>query len=172
MTKKLYKLMNWAEIEGIIYSEEDNPHKLLGATQVTGGTLVQFFYPEAKKVTLLTQNESFKMEEVDEEGYFAILLPKTTKLEYTFHVEFKDKKILNIVDPYNFEPIITKADTEKFNHGIHYNIYNLLGAHPIEVNGVKGVHFAVWAPNTMRVSVVGDFNNWDGRVHQIGRAHV
>ncbi len=169
MTKKLYKLMNWAEIEGIIYSEEDNPHKLLGATQVAGGTLVQFFYPEAKKVTLLTQNESFKMEEVDEEGYFAILLPKTTKLEYTFHVEFKDKKILNIVDPYNFEPIITKADTEKFNHGIHYNIYNLLGAHPIEVNGVKGVHFAVWAPNAMRVSVVGDFNNWDGRVHQMRR---
>ena len=49
MTKKLYKLMNWAEIEGIIYSEEDNPHKLLGMTQVAGGTLVQFFYPSAKK---------------------------------------------------------------------------------------------------------------------------
>ena len=65
--------------------------------------------------------------------------------------------------------MITKKDTEKFNHGIHYNVYDILGAHPMEINGISGVHYAVWAPNAMRVSVVGDFNGWDGRFHQMRR---
>ncbi len=169
MTKKLYKLMNWAEIEGIVYSEEDNPHKLLGITQVTGGTLVQFFYPNAKKATVVTKSSSIKMEQVDEEGYFAALLPKVQKPEYHFSVEFQDGSKKEIIDPYQFEPVITKKDTEKFNHGIHYSIYKILGAHPMKINGIAGVHFAVWAPNAMRVSVVGDFNNWDGRIHQMRR---
>ncbi|MBD5465244.1 MAG: 1,4-alpha-glucan branching enzyme, partial [Lachnospiraceae bacterium] len=99
MTKKLYKLMNWAEIEGIIYSEEDNPHKLLGMTQVAGGTLVQFFYPSAKKVTIVTKSSSTKMEQVDEEGYFAALLPKTQKPDYHFSVEFQDGSQKEIIDP-------------------------------------------------------------------------
>ena len=56
---------------------------------------------------------------------------------------------------------------DKFAAGIHYTIYNKLGAHPMTVDGVKGVYFAVWAPNALRVSAVGDFNDWDGRIHQM-----
>ncbi len=74
-----------------------------------------------------------------------------------------------VVDAHSFPPQITKKDTDKFNSGIHYTIYDCLGAHPRTLKGVKGVSFAVWAPNAMRVSVVGDFNEWDGRVHQMQR---
>lgn len=169
MTKKLYKLMNWADIEGIVYSEEDNPHRILGAHPSGLNTLVQFFYPGAVKATVVTEKSTYKMEMADEEGFFAALLPKTDKTKYTIEAEFENGKTLEICDPYNFKPLITQKDTEKFNNGIHYTIYELLGAHVKTIDGVTGVYFAVWAPNAMRVSVVGDFNHWDGRVHQMRR---
>lgn len=169
MNKKLYKLMNWPEIESIVYSENDNPHKLLGAHNVTGGTLIQFYYPGAVHATVLTKDEAYRMERADEEGYFAALLPKMTKISYTIEAELEDKTVINIVDPYQFDPVITKKDTERFNKGHHYEIYKLLGAHPMEIDGISGVLFAVWAPNAVRVSVVGDFNGWDGRIHQMRR---
>lgn len=169
MTKKLYKLMNWADIEGIVYSEEDNPHRILGAHPSGLSTLVQFFYPGAVKATVITEKNAYKMEMADEEGFFAVLLPKTEKSGYTVEVEFEDGKTKEVCDPYNYKPLITKKDTEKFSNGIHYTIYELLGAHVKTIDGVTGVYFAVWAPNALRVSVVGDFNNWDGRVHQMRR---
>lgn len=169
MTKKLYKLMNWADIEGIVYSEEDNPHRILGAHPSGLNTLVQFFYPGAVKATVITEKNTYKMEMADEEGFFAVLLPKTDKSEYTVEVEFEDGKSKEICDPYNYKPLIKQKDTEKFNNGIHYTIYELLGAHVKTIDDVTGVYFAVWAPNALRVSVVGDFNNWDGRVHQMRR---
>lgn len=169
MNKKLYKLMNWPEIEAIVYSEEDNPHKLLGAHNVAGGTLVQFFYPGATRATVLTADEAYRMEMADEEGYFAALLPKSTHLSYSIEFETAEKEVKEIIDPYRFEPVITKKDLDLFEKGIHYEIYKLLGAHPMKHDGIKGVLFAVWAPNAMRVSVVGDFNEWDGRVHQMRR---
>ena len=90
MTKKLYKLMNWADIEGIVYSEEDNPHRILGAHPSGLSTLIQFFYPGAVKATVITEKGAYKMEMADEEGYFAVLLPKADKTKYTVEVEFED----------------------------------------------------------------------------------
>lgn len=170
MTKKLYKLMNWADVEAIVYSEEDNPHRILGAHTVSGSTMIQFFYPGAVKATVLTSAKNrFPMELADEEGYFALLIPKNEKLKYTVEVTLADGTVREVCDPYNFAPQITKKDTDKFNNGIHYTIYELLGAHPKVIDGISGVYFAVWAPNALRVSVVGDFNNWDGRFHQMRR---
>lgn len=169
MNKKLYKLMNWPEIEAIVYSEDDDPHRLLGAHNVTGGTLFQCFLPSAKEVSVVLPDSKLKMERVDEEGYFAGLSPK--KIQTTYQYEVKDAKGQTkvIEDPYRFAPMITKKDTDRFNKGHHYEIYKYLGAHEMEVDGVRGILFAVWAPNAIRVSVVGDFNDWDGRVHQMRR---
>ncbi len=170
MTNKLYKLMDWAAIEGIVYSEEDQPQNILGVHPVTGGNLVQMFYPEAIEATLHTKNKEYVMEMADDAGFFAVLIPKTVSLEkYSFSVKLEDGSTDIFYDSYAYEPVISKKDTEKFNAGIHYEIYHLLGAHPYVIDGVNGVLFAVWAPNAMRVSVVGDFNHWDGRIHQMRR---
>lgn len=170
MNHKLYKLMDWAGIEAIVYSEEDNPHKLLGIHTVTGGKLAQVFYPGAVEAVLHTKNKDYPMEMADEEGFFAALIPKVTNTDkYSYTVIMEDGTTKDFYDPYGFEPVISKKDTEKFNGGIHYEIYHLLGAHPYVIDGISGVLFAVWAPNAMRVSVVGDFNHWDGRVHQMRR---
>ncbi|MBD5519802.1 MAG: 1,4-alpha-glucan branching protein GlgB [Lachnospiraceae bacterium] len=171
MNKKLYKLMNWAEIEGIIYSEEDDPHHILGAHVVGSNVLIQAFFPGAKAVRVQMEEEdkSHRMECVDEAGFFVALLTGKTIKPYEYIVEYEDGALKKVKDPYNFKPQITKRDTEKFNSGIHYTIYEKLGAHPMTIDGVDGIYFAVWAPNALRVSAVGDFNGWDGRTHQMRR---
>ena len=171
MNKKLYKLMNWPEIEEIVYSESDNPHRILGAHVTGSSVLVQTFQPGAKSVRLqLTDGDkSYKMEMADEEGYFAVLVPGKKIPDYEYIVEAQDGSLKKVKDAYNYPPQITKEDTEKYGAGIHYMIYEKLGAHPTSIDGVEGVLFAVWAPNALRVSVVGDFNGWDGRTHQMRR---
>ncbi len=171
MNKKLYKLMNWPQIEGIIYSEADDPHAVLGAHVVGNSVLVQTFQPGAKSVRLqpLEGDKSYKMEQADEEGYFALLLPGKTVPAYEYIVESENGSLRKVKDAYNYAPQITRQDTEKFNAGIHYLVYEKLGAHPMKIEGMEGTYFAVWAPNALRVSVAGDFNGWDGRVHQMRR---
>ncbi|MCM1261192.1 MAG: 1,4-alpha-glucan branching protein GlgB [Butyrivibrio sp.] len=171
MNKRLYKLMNWAEIEGVIYSESDNPHSILGAHASGSNILIQAFIPGAKSVRVQpdTGDKSYPMECVDEEGFYAVLIPSKNMFAYDYIVEYEDGTLKKIKDAYNFKPQISKQDTDKFNAGIHYTIYDKLGAHPMEIDGVKGVYFAVWAPDVVRVSTVGDFNGWDGRVHQMRR---
>ncbi len=171
MNKRLYKLMNWAQIEEIVYSESDHPHDILGAHVAGGSVLIQTFQPGAKSVRLqlLEGDKSYRMEEADEGGYFALLLPGKTVPAYEYVVEAENGSLRKVRDAYNFAPQITKKDTEKFEAGIHYSVYEKLGAHPGVIDGVSGTYFAVWAPNALRVSVVGDFNGWDGRTHQMRR---
>lgn len=175
MTKKLYKLMNWPQIEAIIYSECDNPHELLGPHKVGSQTLVQAFFPGATEVKMQWDAKSSKLKEaitmemVDDEGYFAVLIPALNLPAYHYEVTYEDGDKMVSGDAYRHEPQITHKDTDKFKNGIHYTIYEKLGAHPMVLNGEEGTYFAVWAPNAMRISVVGDFNNWDGRIHQMRR---
>ena len=171
MDNKLYKMMDWTKIEEIIYSECDNPHGLLGPHPVGGQTLIQTYFPMAKAVTIQFEKEleDVEMEMADDDGFFAVLLPYDELPSYHYLVTGSDDSQSVCGEPYRYEPQITREDTEKIKHGIHYTIYEKLGAHPFELEGVQGTYFAVWAPNAMRVSVVGDFNHWDGRVHQMRR---
>ena len=171
MTKKLYKLMNWPEIEEIIYSESDDPHRILGPHRAGKQTLLQAYFPGAKKASVICEDtgEEIRMELADEDGFFAALLPEPDAPAYHYAVKGQDGGTVVYGDPYRYQPQITKKDTEKFKNGIHYTIYEKLGAHPMEIGGVKGTYFAVWAPGAMRISVVGDFNSWDGRMHQMRR---
>lgn len=174
MTNKLYKLMNWADIEEVIYAESDNPHRILGPHKSGTKTLVQAYFPGAESVNIhyLRDDKRVRMEVADEDGFFAALVIGATK-DYEYEVTYpkteKDwrAKTLFLGEPYRFDPLITAEDEGRFGKGIHYSIYELLGAHPMTLDGVKGTYFAVWAPNAMRVSVVGELNDWDGRMYQM-----
>ncbi len=169
MTKKLYKMMNWPVIEEIIYSESQDPHATLGPHVQGNGTLIQAFFPGAQKVTLqLTEDMSEKeMELADDDGFFAVWLPTKNVGEYQYIVSYENGSVETMLDAYRHECLITAEDEEKFARGVHYTVYEKLGAHPMNLDGEDGVYFAVWAPNALRVSTVGDFNHWDGRVHQM-----
>ena len=165
MDKKLYDMMDWAGIEGVVYSEEDHPHDLLGPHVTEEGVLIQTFIPTAKEITVAVDGvkKTFPMEKEDEAGFFAVLIPRKKIPRYRLMVIYDDDSKQEMEDPYAFAPQITEKDTRKFNAGICYDIYEKLGAHPMTIDGVSGVYFAVWAPNAVRVSVVGDFVLWDGR---------
>lgn len=169
MDKKLYNLMDWPAIEGIVYSECDNPHDYLGQHITSGGLLIQAFMPGASCIVVKPdgQKKNYTMEEVDEAGYFAVLIPGRRKIQYTLFATFPDGQSMEYRDPYSYDYELSRKALTDFTKGINYKVYDLLGSHVCEVNGVLGTRFAVWAPNAVRVSVVGDFNNWDGRIHQM-----
>ncbi len=176
MTDKLYELMDWPAIEGIVYSEEDRPDKLLGAHVVKSGILVQYFMPGAVSVTLVKKKpvKRYEMELADEAGFFAVLVPGKRVFEYEFEVTMEDGRTFVREDTYAYGTTIAEEDIKAFNAGVNYEVYNMLGAHRCEVRSVSGnttfgTRFAVWAPNALRVSIVGDFNDWDGRVYQMVR---
>ena len=173
MSDKLYELMDWPEIEAVVYSEEYAPREILGPHVTGDGVLVQCFFPGADKVTVKTTKDGkeYLMSKEDDAGYFAVLLNGRKIPEYTYLVE-KEGEQTECYDAYAFPCQITLEEEQKFINGICYDIYEKLGAHPMTVNGVDGVYFAVWAPNASRVSVVGDFNHWDGRVYQMQRLFV
>ena len=163
---KLYDLMDWAEIEAVIYSEEDHPYRILGPRLVKGGILIQCYFPGAKSVTLRTLNDhqDHCMTQEDEDGFFAILLKGKVIPRYVYVLKEDDEE-KEYGDPYAYPLRMKEKDEKLFKNGIHYEIYHKLGAHPAVVDHVKGVYFAVWAPNALRVSLVGDFNHWDGRLY-------
>lgn len=171
MTEKLYSLMDWPGIEAIVYSEEDRPDMLLGQRVVQQGVLIQCYMPDVVSVKVVPESgkKKYEMELADEAGYYAVLVPLKRAFRYKYEVTLSDGTVVTKRDPYAFPTTISEEELGAFNAGVNYEVYKSLGAHKIDIEGVIGVRFAVWAPNAMRVSVVGDFNNWDGRVHQMIR---
>lgn len=167
----LYELMNWERIESIVYSDNCEPGKILGAHLTPKGVLIQAFFPDAKEVSVQygKKNKVQKMEQADKAGFFATLLKAKKIPEYHFVVQYESGEKFDVEDAYAFSSIIPEEALLRFEHGIHYSIYEMLGAHEMVRNGVLGTNFAVWAPNAVRVSVVGDFNLWDGRRHPMNR---
>ena len=168
MEKKLYELMDWPAIERIIYSDSVHPKQTLGQRITKSGLLIQAHYPNAVRAYVKSDEGPIQeMQQIDEKGYFAILINSKKKIKYNLMYEFADGNIIQVPDVYNYNSTIPTKELNSFRAGNNCNMYKFLGAHVKEIDGVKGVQFAVWAPNAMRVSVVGDFNNWDGRIHQM-----
>lgn len=168
MDEKLYNLMNWPRIEDVVYCEESAPRDVMGPSLTQEGVIVQGFFPDAEAVSVVTGGKTYACELEDEAGYYAVLLPRRKIPEYKFRVT-KNGETKEFYDPYAFPGQITEDEEKAFCAGVYYEAYEKMGAHPMEINGVKGAYFAVWAPNAVRVSVVGDFNNWDGRTLMMHR---
>ncbi len=170
MEQKLYKLMDWRAIEGILYADTDQPSQVLGSRMTRSGRLIMAFVPDSVHTTLKLENKNqYKMELVDEAGIFAALIPKKETGKYRIHAEYAKGVSYEYYDCYQFSSTIDNKELKKLNQGTNCDAYKILGAHPMTIEGVEGVRFAVWAPNATRVSVVGDFNFWDGRRHMMSR---
>lgn len=163
--------MDWAAIEAIEYAEEDQPQTILGAHVVGNATLYQAFLPGAAKVDVVLDDEdkTAAMGMVDEEGFFAAVMNHKTKKKYHYVVTDEKGKSRIYRDPYQYEVGLSEEEAGKINSGLHYQVYEVLGAHFTEIEGQEGVMFRVWAPNAVRVSVVGDFNDWNGKIHPMIR---
>ncbi len=170
MKENVYDLMNWADIEGIQYADLDCPRSTLGPFEYKGKTLIQIYAPDAVAVSVkFDKGRKFYPAEKMEEDFFAVLIPGTAKGLYQVKKEYGDGSVRIEYDPYEFDSVLPLEELKCFNAGANYEIYKYLGAHPVEISGVKGMSFGVWAPYAERVSVVGDFNSWDGRRHMMNK---
>ena len=153
----------WAICEG----RHGDPFSVLGPHKLGGKWVVTAFVPGAEKLWLLTGKSGQEVEATHwGQGLFFATLPRKAayRLRATGHGttwEFED--------PFRFGPVLGELDEYLLGEGTHQRLWKVLGAHVITHEGVKGTHFAVWAPNAERVSVVGDFNIWDGRRHPMRR---
>lgn len=171
MNNKMYKLMNWPAIEAIVYAESDRPGDILGPHVTGSSTLYQAYIPDTKEVRLRIPavDKSIKMEQVDENGYYAALVPGKTPVEYEYIAEYLDGHIVKIYDAYKYTDKTDLKLLKDFALGKNGKAYEVFGAHVAEKDNMAGVVFTIWAPNARRVSVMGDFNSWDGRIHQMNR---
>ena len=164
----LYSLMNWPDIEGIEYVDLDHPADILGQHVVEQGLLIQVFEPGADKVIVSYGKQETEMERMDDSGFFALLIDSKQKISYKLKVVYGEH-VVEKQDAYAFSPELPISAIKRQNAGIGYDAYKYMGARMATRDGVDGVTFTVWAPFALRVSVVGDFNNWDGRRHQMSR---
>lgn len=158
--------INWMEVDALVNAIHDNPHHLLGIHECIDDVYVNVYLPGAKVVNVIdtdNDNKIYSLISDRKEAFFSICIKNKRKFNYLIQARFEDGHEETFIDPYIFEPVIDPIDVSRFNEGQHYEIYEKLGAHPMKVDGIEGTLFAVWAPNAERVSVVGDFNNWDGR---------
>lgn len=169
MKNNLYDLMDWPEIEGIVYSECDKPYSWLGSHLCKAGLLIQAFRPDAVEMSVQVEGrkKSYIMEKVDEAGFFAVVIPVKKYLSYTLTIEYINGKKETYVDPYYFGEQLSLEDKKSFAAGTCDNAYEFMGSHFDVVDDIEGMRFAVWAPSAKRVSVTGEFNNWDGRIFQM-----
>ncbi|APT75614.1 1,4-alpha-glucan branching protein [Marinitoga sp. 1137] len=160
------------EMLKIVNAEHHDPFSVLGIHKLNEKEIViRTFHPFAEKIEIINLDtktkRKYKMEKIHPDGLFEKVLKRKTFFKYEFLYTDSIGNSWKSRDPYSFLPVLTDYDLYLFNEGNNHKIYEKLGAHPMEIDGAKGTYFAVWAPNAKRVSVVGNFNNWDGRVHQM-----
>lgn len=156
-------------IDAIVGGYSATPYDVLGPHSSGDGQVsIRAFQPGVESLTLVNEDadERIAMTRLRDEGFFEATIASAGPVRYHYEGETADERSLSVVDPYAFrEPLLTDYDLHLFGEGNYLYSYEKFGAHVREVDGVKGVNFAVWAPNAYRVSVVGVFNGWDDRTH-------
>ncbi len=160
-------------IAAILYGAHGAPFEVLGPHPAEDGTIsIRAFRPTAQAMWVVDQTtgERTAMNRLHDEGFFEVTIPgEWPGLQYRYEMTTRDGQQEIFADPYAFPPLLTDYDLYLFGEGRFLNSYEKFGAHLRETDGVKGVNFVVWAPNAHRVSIIGNFNAWDARLHPMRR---
>ncbi len=158
----------------LIECRHADPHRILGVRpDGRGGSIARVYHPGAVAASLLFDDgKKLNLIKVHADGLFEGSTPRelpSSADSYQIELGFGDGRELLVRDPYAFAPQLGEFDLYLLGCGEHQEAYKVMGAHPRTIGGIDGTGFAVWAPNAQRVSVVGDFNGWDGRLHAMRR---
>src|SRR5215472_13301025 len=161
------------QAEQLVKGDHWDPLSILGlhpaSTSGFDGFTIRCFLPDAQDVAVLIDTQTqpaTPMKRIHDAGLFEAVCPCTADtLSYRLRITNYWGQVRELHDPYAFAPLLTDFELHLFAEGTFYKAYATMGTHLRVVQGVPGVHFVVWAPNARRVSVVGDFNQWDGRCH-------
>ena len=160
-------------VNAVVTGDHPEPFDFLGPHEQGGNLVVRTFLPGAHSVKVTSATAGYgdlgELSREHPEGLFAGAVAVEGSSSYRLRVEWESGEESEIEDPYRFPPVVSDHDLYLFGEGNLLRAYDTLGAHPATVEGVAGTVFAVWAPNARRVSVVGNFNLWDGRRHAMRR---
>ena len=153
------------DLARLLAGEHHNPHSVLGAHEYGDHTIIRAFRPHATEVVALVGEDRFPLQHIDS-GLFAVALPFVDLIDYRLEVSYHGSDRHNAADAYRFLPTLGEVDLHLFAEGRHERLWEVLGAHPrsfTTADGVvEGVSFAVWAPNAKGVSLIAEFNGWNG----------
>jgi 1,4-alpha-glucan branching enzyme len=157
------------ELNSFLSATHSDPFRILGPHRLGDDLAIRVFRPDAQKIDIVLDRKSngqVPAEKIHTDGFFCARVPNATRdVDYHLRLTGWDGSEHVTRDPYRYGPIMGEVDLHLFAEGQHWQIYEKFGAHLRTIGGDAGVYFAVWAPNAQRVSVVGDFNGWDGRVN-------
>jgi 1,4-alpha-glucan branching enzyme len=155
-----------ADVEAIVGGQSADPFAILGLHEIDGQWVARTFIPNAETVVAYAPDgtELGHLIPRHAAGFFEGLVPLKNRVPIRFHARNSGGE-WDVHDPYSFGPVLGPLADYYIAEGTHLRLYDKLGAHAMTFEGVAGTHFAVWAPNARRVSVVGEFNQWDGRRH-------
>jgi 1,4-alpha-glucan branching enzyme len=163
-------------LDALAAGTSDDPFAVLGrhTTTLNGrpAVVIRTMQPAASHVEVVTDTGVIPMTRRRAQGVFEATIPLDGRAPQTFAYRFRvheGDRVREVIDPYQFGQVLSDFDLHLLSEGTHYRAWEKLGPHRVTLGAVSGVHFAVWAPNAQRVSVIGDLNHWDGRVHVMRR---
>jgi 1,4-alpha-glucan branching enzyme len=162
-------IISQEELSSFVTAKHSQPHDRLGMhfwnENEKKEIVVRAFLAETQRCSVIDvmTGKKYAMKKLDVSGFFEVTIARSDFFKYQLQTEDFRGNTRTFFDPYSFPPTISEFDQHLFSAGKHRKIYEKLGAHIISVDGIEGARFCVWAPSARRVSVVGDFNHWDGR---------
>lgn len=166
MRYEISEVVKKDQVMELVFGNCSKPRDLLGRHFILQGQVISAYHPDAVKMEVISKDgERYPMDTVERQPVFSLFLPHKRPFSYQIHMTFHDGNTYISSDPYSYEGLITEEEEKLFSKGNWTEVYHKMGCHKVKLGNTEGMYFAVWAPGARRVSVVGDFNYWNGMLY-------
>lgn len=166
MRYEISEVVKKDQVMELVFGNCSKPKDLLGRHFILQGQVISAYHPDAVKMEVISEDgEHYPMDTVERQPVFSLFLPHKRPFSYQIHMTFHDGNTYISSDPYSYEGLITEEEEKLFSKENWTEVYHKMGCHKVKLGNTEGMYFAVWAPGARRVSVVGDFNYWNGMLY-------
>lgn len=166
MRYEISEVVKKDQVMELVFGNCSKPKDLLGRHFILQGQVISAYHPDAVKMEVISEDgERYPMDTVERQPVFSLFLPHKRPFSYQIHMTFHDGNTYISSDPYSYEGLITEEEEKLFSKGNWTEVYHKMGCHKVKLGNTEGMYFTVWAPGARRVSVVGDFNYWNGMLY-------
>lgn len=166
MRYEISEVVKKDQVMELVFGNCSKPRDLLGRHFILQGQVISAYHPDAVEMEVVSEDgEHYPMDTVERQPVFSLFLPHKRPFSYQIHMTFHDGNTYISSDPYSYEGLITEEEEKLFSKGNWTEVYHKMGCHKVKLGNTEGMYFAVWAPGARRVSVVGDFNYWNGMLY-------
>ena len=166
MRYEISEVIKKEQVMELVFGNCSKPKDLLGRHFVQEGQVIAAYHPDAVAMEVIAEDgRHYSMDTVERQPVFSLFLPHKRPFSYQLHMTFCDGNTYICNDPYSYEGLITEEEEKLFSQGNWTEVYHKMGCHKVKLGDTEGMYFAVWVPDAKRVSVIGDFNYWNGMLY-------